>query len=64
MSYYHFTKLVVCNALRMFLFLAMAHPAMAIGDATDTAHAAMEEQASAPAAKTLPISAPSGFGWG
>ena len=68
MSHYHFAKFAVCNASRVFLFLAMAHPAMAIGDATDMAHAAVEEQASdpapAPAAKTPPVNAPSGLGWG
>jgi hypothetical protein len=69
MSNRHFVKAAVSNALRVFLFLAMAHPAMA-SDA-DAKRAEMEQPAMAPSAPstpttldTIPGSAPIGFGWG
>jgi hypothetical protein len=43
MSYRHSVKVAVSNALRVFVFLAMAHPAMA-ADA-DAKRAGMEQPA-------------------
>jgi hypothetical protein len=68
MSYRQFVK-VVSKTLRVFLFLAMAHPAMA-GD-VDTKRAEMEQpamtppaQSSSPASDNALGPAPVGFGWG
>jgi hypothetical protein len=68
-SYFNFSKFAVGNALRVFLFLAMAHPALATD--ADVAHDGMEQPAMATTAPAAPAtsgiapgSAPVGFGWG
>jgi hypothetical protein len=69
MSHFHVAKFAVSNALRVFLFLAMAHPALAVD--ADVARTGMERPAQVPSAAaapstsdTAPESAPVGFGWG